>query len=147
MATRIALARTKWPSGVPSARALAARVRCGQRLATTLGPAAASPLPLLPGLRPTQCVCEPLPQLLEGGSTHSSRVRNDDNVEIRFDWRLASVDGVFGRRRPSRTRDSLWGPLDPALLPGVNMIETPWCRETIVRHSACRSRWLRAAVV
>ncbi len=45
--------------------------RCGQRLATTLGPAAASPLPLLPGLRPTQCVCEPLPQLLEACSAHS----------------------------------------------------------------------------
>lgn len=88
-----------------------------------------------------------LPQLLEGGSTHSSRVRNHDNEEIRFDSRLASVDGVLRRRRPSRTRDSLWGPLDPALLPGVDMIETPWCRETIVRHSPCRSCRLRAAVV
>lgn len=43
--------------------------------------------------------------------------------------------------------DSLWGPLDPALLPGVHLIETSWCRETIVQPSPCRSRRLRAAVV
>ena len=80
MATRIALARTKLPSRVPSARALAAMIRCGQRLATTLGPTAASPLPLLPGLRPTQSVCEPLPQLLQGDRASIHRFQESETL-------------------------------------------------------------------
>ena len=85
-----------------------AMVRCGQRLATSLGPAAASPLPLLPGLRPTQTVCEPCRNCSQGLSDYQipEGKRNDRQTttrRLRFDSWLASVDGIFGRRRPSRT--------------------------------------------
>jgi hypothetical protein len=101
-----------------------------ERLATTLGPAAASPLPRTLGLRPTQGVCEPLPQLLQDGERdhrfpRGSETIGNDNRRFRFDSRLASVDGASAP--PTLAHPvSLWGALDPALLSGVSVIETTW---------------------
>jgi hypothetical protein len=76
-----------------SARASAAMIRCGHRLATSLGPAAASPLPLLPGLRPTQAVCEPVPQLLLGGSA-TSRFQRSETIGNDNEETLGSIRGL-----------------------------------------------------
>jgi hypothetical protein len=71
---------------------------------------------------------------------------DNDNKET-----LVRFAACIGGRRPAPPTlahpVSLWGLLDPALLSGVILIETTWCRETIVKHSPCRSRRLRAAVV
>ena len=54
-----------------------------------------------------------------------SETIGNDNRRLRFDTRLASVDGASAP--PTLAHPvSLWGLLDPALLPGVPLIETTW---------------------
>jgi len=114
-----------------------AMARCG-KLATTLGPAAASPLPLYPRFAAYPGCLRACRNSSWGGPSISEEVKRNTTGAL---VRAVCIGGRRPwRRLPSRTLVSLRGPLDPTSLSGVTMIKTTLVsrddRTSIVRVAA-----------